>query len=127
MRSEGGFPRSARLTCAADFQRVFGRELGEPIRSSDANFTLLARRNEQGAARLGLAISRRNVPRSVDRQRIKRLARESFRRHRAVLPAIDIVVTCRAGALTLDNAAIYKTLESHWQRLTKRCAGSSSS
>lgn len=68
-------------------------------------------------ARLGLAISARAVPQATSRNRIKRLARESFRGLRAQLPAADLVLQARAGAGRADRAELRATLERLWQRV----------
>jgi ribonuclease P protein component len=107
------FPRDARMTQASEFRRVFS----QPIRSTDAYFTILARLNAVGAARVGLAISKKCAPRAVDRNRLKRLARASFRLARADLPNIDIVVTCRRTAATAPNAQLATSLSAHWERI----------
>jgi ribonuclease P protein component len=48
-----------------------------------------------GQSRLGLASSKRIARRSVDRNRMKRLAREAFRRHAAKTAGLDLVVAPR--------------------------------
>src|ERR1700675_2764932 len=47
------------------------------------------------ASRLGLALTRRLVPRSVDRNRVKRLVRDIFRRHVVKHAGYDCVVSLR--------------------------------
>lgn len=117
------FPRSARLLTSAQFGRVFaGAE-----RVADRYFTVLGTSNACGEARLGLAISRRAARRAVDRNRIKRVVRESFRHHRPGLPALDIVVMARPSAATAASEELDRALDKLWQRLVKRCAASSSS
>lgn len=49
------------------------------------------RTNNLGASRLGLIVAKRVLRRAVDRNRAKRVIRESFRK-RCDLPALDIVV-----------------------------------
>ena len=48
-----------------------------------------------GASRLGLALTRRLVPLSVDRNRVKRLVRDTFRRHMVKHAGLDCVVSLR--------------------------------
>jgi len=43
-------------------------------------------------ARLGLIIGKRQAKRAVERNRIKRTLRETFRSHQHTLPAVDVVV-----------------------------------
>lgn len=47
-------------------------------------------------ARLGIALTRRLAPRAVDRNRFKRIVRETFRRHPVKALALDCVVALRA-------------------------------
>lgn len=70
-------------------------------------------------ARLGLAISARAVPLATRRNRIKRLARESFRAHRGELPAADIVLQARSGAGAADSAELRSTLDRLWRRVSE--------
>ena len=86
--------------------------------------TLLARENKLNHARLGLAISKKQLPRAVDRNRIKRLVRESFRQHQEQLAGLDCVVMARSAVSTLSNAVIFETLENHWNRLAEKCGKS---
>lgn len=83
---------------------------------------MLARLNECCAARLGLAISRKAAARAVDRNRLRRLARESFRR--LELAPLDFVVMARKEATAADNERIRTSLDRHFMRLSERAAGS---
>lgn len=64
--------------------------------------------------RLGLAISKKHAKRAVDRNRLKRIVRESFRQHQATLPAMDFVVMAKGGAQKLSNTELFDSLERHW-------------
>jgi len=82
-------------------------------------------KTERGG-RLGVTVSRKVSRRAVDRNRIKRQIRESFRTHQAGLDGCDIVVTAQAGAAQVATDMLRKSLEKHWDRLGRRCAPSSS-
>ncbi len=109
--SSGGFPRSSRLLKAAEFRWVFQR----PSKSADRWFTLLARPGPLDHPRLGLAISKKHIKRAVDRNRIKRIVRESFRQHQDELPALDFVVMAKGGAQEQGSAVLFESLMRHWQ------------
>jgi ribonuclease P protein component len=115
--NETGFSRRLRLTCPADFQRVFQ----QACKSTSPEFTVLAIANQQAYPRLGLAIAKKHVRRAVDRNRIKRLIRESFRHNQALLSGLDIVVLARKGVDNSTNETINSALNKHWKVLNQRC------
>ncbi|RMG59978.1 MAG: ribonuclease P protein component [Gammaproteobacteria bacterium] len=109
-----GFPRSARLLRPEAYRRVFN----DARRVTSPAFTVLVHRQTPPAEpRLGLAISRKCARRAVDRNRIKRIVRDSFRRHRGHLPPVDLVVMCRPQAARAERAELHRQLEQIWQRL----------
>lgn len=110
------FPTSLRLLTAKDYKKVFNN----PVKLICPPFTLLAVTNPNDVSRLGLIVAKKNVRRAVDRNRIKRLARESFRLHQHQLPAYDIVLLARRGSSQLPNKVLFEHLEQLWIRLQKR-------
>lgn len=108
-----GLPRVARLRRAADFAA-----LRAPAgRLHSACFRIRYRGNDSGGARLGLAVSKRVSKRAVDRNRIKRAIRESFRRARPHLPAVDLLVIANPAALDAPSTALIAELDRLWSRL----------
>ena len=110
------FTSNQRLLEKKDFQAVFDNA----NRFGNKCFTVLARENEYNSARLGLAISKKCAKNAVDRNRLKRLFRESFRLHQNKLPNVDMVAMCRSCALDLDNAEIHKQIALQWKHIIKR-------
>jgi ribonuclease P protein component len=100
-----------------EYRRVFN----DGQRSIDACFLVLARANKLTHARLGLAVSKKISRRAVDRNRIKRLIRESFRNHQEQLAGIDLVVVSRQGVSRTDNSGCFESLRQHWQRVADKC------
>ena len=115
-----GFPRSARLTESRDFHAVFAGAR----RFADRHFTLLAAPGSTDRARLGLAVSRKAAPRAIDRNRLKRLIRESFRHQQGSLPPLDVVVMVRPLARQTESATLSAALDRLWQRIIRECAPS---
>lgn len=76
---------------------------------------------------MGLAISKRCAPRAVDRNRLKRMARESFRHRASELPKVDIVVLCTGGWRQLDHQRLRQTLDEAWDRIRAKQWDESSS
>lgn len=109
------FARSARLTEPKQYKRVFSGA----ARRGDRYFTVLSVPNEEGRARLGIAVARRTAPRAIDRNRIKRLIRESFRHQQYAMPARDIVVLVKPDARRAGNDELTASLSSLWRRLGK--------
>ena len=108
------FPRVVRLLNQEDFNFVFAD--ARPFRSKA--FTLLVRNNNLTHPRLGLAISKKAVHRSVDRNRLKRLVRETFRNRMSELPEVDIVVLAKPEAVNMRNHEINRILAQQWARIT---------
>ncbi len=84
---------------------------------------VVLRPNSQGHARLGLAISKKVLARAVARNQVKRIVRDSFRRHAAELPAYDIVVSLSRRKAWPGPQALRgeldRALNSTWQHLTR--------
>lgn len=78
----------------------------------------------ENLARLGITVAKKTVAGAVGRNRIKRAVRESFRKQRAELPTLDIVVQAKPAAGHTSNEGLRQSLEHHWQELVKRCAAS---
>ncbi|WP_256091673.1 ribonuclease P protein component [Candidatus Thiosymbion oneisti] len=110
------FPHQARLRRSGDFRSLFA----QPVTSTDSCFAVFAQRNGRKPGRLGLAISKRYARRAVDRSRMKRIVRESFRQHRHSLQGIDLAVLCRPHAVTLPNSRLFSSLAAHWKRVRER-------
>lgn len=111
----GRFSRTSRLTSPREFRHVFA----EPTRLSDSGFLVLFAPNNANTPRLGLAVSKRNVKRSVDRNKLKRLVRESFRVQSTGLPNVDIVVLVRPNAARIPSRDLLSALGRVWEQVRR--------
>ncbi|OGT53553.1 MAG: ribonuclease P protein component [Gammaproteobacteria bacterium RIFCSPHIGHO2_12_FULL_41_15] len=66
--------------------------------------------NNQKTPRLGVVVSKKQVPKSVDRNRFKRLIKESIRLKQKDIIPLDLVVVIRRIALRADNNDIRQCL-----------------
>ncbi len=101
--------------------RQFSFVFEQAIPAVSPTITILARHNNETNPRLGITVAKKKVKLAVQRNRIKRCIRESFRLHACTLPNVDIIVVAKHGIAGLDNATIHQQLEKLWGRLTKRC------
>ncbi|AOV98469.1 Ribonuclease P protein component [Edwardsiella tarda] len=88
----------------------------QPQRAGTPQLTILGRMNSLGYPRIGLTVAKKHVKRAHERNRIKRLTRESFRLRQHSLPAMDFVVIVKKGVQELDNRALTEMLEKLWRR-----------
>ncbi|WP_347253838.1 ribonuclease P protein component [Leminorella grimontii] len=114
------FPRELRLLTPGNFSFVFQ----QPQRAGSPQITILGRLNTLGHPRLGLTVAKKHVKRAHERNRIKRLTRESFRLCQHDLPSMDFVVIAKKGVGDLDNRTLTETLDKLWRRHRRQVAGS---
>ena len=108
------FGKSLRLLRSSDFQAVFD---DAPFRASHKHLLVLARPNNLGRSRLGLIIAKKHVRLAVQRNRIKRIARESFRLQQHKLAGIDAIVLARRELDNFDNRQLLRIFRQQWQRI----------
>ena len=91
-------------------KRDFETIAKEGIRKHTKNFLIIARKNEQGFSRAG-AVASRKLGEAVERNRVKRLMREFFRRNKHRLPpSTDYVIVGKKGAQDLQYAQVVDEL-----------------
>lgn len=108
------FDKTQRLLKKGDYDNVFNQ--AKKLVTSD--FIVLYRNNTVGHARLGLALSKKAIAKAHDRNRVKRMLRETFRmRH---LPAVDIVVLAKHGVANVQNSIMIAKLGKVWDKLCEK-------
>jgi ribonuclease P protein component len=84
---------------------------------------VFARPNGLTEARIGIVVGRRAAPRAVDRNRVKRMVREAFRRIRASLGGVDVVVQLRRCPPGAARSAARAELARLFEQLAPRVGG----
>ncbi len=115
--SANDFPRSKRLLTPGDYSRVFANN----VRVNNRYWTILAGTGQGQHARLGLAIAKKRAKRAVDRNRLKRLVRDSFRQRGVELGLIDVVVMNRDACIGAENSELLSSLDGLWNKLAIKC------
>ena len=112
-----GFGREKRLLTPQQFKAVFDSSSNKV---PSKNVLLLARENQLEHPRLGLVIGKKSVKLAVERNRIKRQIRESFRHSQDILNGVDIVIVARRGIADLSNVELRQQFDKMWKRLARQ-------
>lgn len=88
------FSKEMRLRKQREFEAVYE----EGVRIRGGTLLVVARKNGLEHPRLGISVSKKKMKRAADRNRFKRLVRESFRLKREKLPVgLDLIVIPHRG------------------------------
>lgn len=117
MAEQFSFRRNSRLTTASDFQSVFNANL----RIGNSFMTLLVSKHNSKQSRLGFAIAKKQVKKAVDRNRLKRIFRDSFRHHQAVLPNKDFVIMVKHKIVFQNNHQVFEMMNKNWKTVIEQC------
>ncbi len=107
------FPKNKRLLTKFDYDRVFS----QTSKWVTSEFIVLFSKNSVGQTRLGLAISKKTVPKAHDRNRIKRILRETFRTR--TLASFDVIVLAKRGVDKIQNSVLITQINKAWDKLVE--------
>ena len=111
--AEYRFTKECRLLNSSDYGGVFGKAEYKV----SCRFILMLAIKHRNQSRLGLVVSKKNISKAVERNRVKRVIRESFRKNKSQIPNLDVVVILRKGIDVLPNVVISSKLNSLWNDL----------
>lgn len=114
-----GFPKLSRLLNAKDYSPVFKQP---DYRVSNRYFLFLVLGSDTPSSRLGIVVAKKNISKAVQRNRIKRIIRETFRANKFDLGTIDLVVLARKNLDLLSSKEIHAQLETLFKELKQKAA-----
>lgn len=117
-----GFSKEQRLIKSAEFKAVFSQV---KYKVSGRALLVLAIKSELTSARLGLVIAKKHISTAVQRNRIKRILRASFRLNQDLLAGLDIVILARGDLGLLDNKQLHILIQKLWLDMVKKLPQSS--
>lgn len=110
------FTKSRRLLDKKDYDNVFA----STNKIVTKEFIVIYCLNKQTCPRLGLVLSKKAINKAHDRNRIKRLFRETFRLNRS-LPLVDIIILARRGVANVSNPIMLTKITSAFNKLITSC------
>ncbi len=106
-------PRASRLYGVANYTGRF------KVKLRSEHFILLLRENRTNTSRIGVAFSKKYVPLSVVRSRVRRQVKELFRKSRGQIKSTDVVVRATQKILKTDLKDAKNELKQLWVRVLK--------
>ena len=112
------FSSKQRILSKHDYTKVFDQA---EFRSGNKRLLLLARRSELESGRIGLVIPKKHLRRAVDRNLVKRIARNTFRLRQSDFTGVDIVVLVK-GKFNLKEIRAQTTgdIDLLWDKLAQK-------
>jgi ribonuclease P protein component len=104
--------RSKRLRSSENFKRIFQ----QGIKIRQGCLTTYTKPNKLGYARLGLAVTKKAIPKAASRNWVKRVIREQFRLNQTIISNLDIIVVVTTSCFS-DKQVLLHDLNKQWSSL----------
>jgi len=109
------FTKQKRLRNSLEFDVVFKNK---DYRIGTSEFLFLAKYNSETQSRIGMVIGKKSIKFAVDRNKVKRAIRETFRRNYRSETNLDIVVVARPGVNKVLENGLHTGLIKMWADLS---------
>lgn len=107
------FPKKVRLHTSSQIKNVFEKRQ----KISQNSIAVFFYYNGLGYPRLGVVVPKKNIALAVQRNKVKRVIRESFRLNQEKIKNFDIIVFPYAGAEKITKKDLRLCLEKQWLKL----------
>lgn len=104
------FKKNFRLSSISKFYTFYSKS----YRIYTSEFILLQQVNNLNYPRLGISISKHNINKAYNRNRIKRIIRESFRLLQYKLRVMDFLIVVKKTVCCMNNQFILRCLKNLW-------------
>jgi ribonuclease P protein component len=102
-------PRRERVRKRREFVAIQGH--GKKLHTDSFLVFVRARAGDERPARLGITVSKK-IGGAVERNRVKRLVREAFRRHKAFFPhGLDVVFVAKRAAVDVGLQQVTREID----------------
>jgi ribonuclease P protein component len=108
-----GLSPELRLKKPAEFSHVLEKRL----RLFSPYYSLSYRQNAKPHSRIGFVISKRQIKKAHDRNRIRRIAKEAFRVKQHEIFGLDLVIMASHQALTIENQELRRCIDTLLSKL----------
>ena len=112
--SDNRFPKENRLVKEDDFSRVYEKGL----READGSFVFYLLENDCSRPRIGI-VTPKYLGHAAERNRIKRIVRETFRKNKEKFEGFDFIVRPKKSAGDMANAELSKKFLSDFRSSKK--------
>lgn len=108
-----GFSKASRLLGPSQYSSVFQKA---DYKLSTATLLMLSCKSTT-SPRLGIVVAKKHVKSAVQRNRLKRIIRESFRLRQEDFDTIDLVILVRQGLDKMNNHEVFVQINNLFDEL----------